>query len=160
MRIPRTASLHTRRCPRPPVSSPSPLLLAGYTFAATTPGRRGLTALHLSGLVADGGAIASLLSEKCPGEGSPGLRLQRLAGSACLRPGRLAACPLPHCMRARSPDTHPLHRPPPPCRPIPRTADALSGWEGAGAEDGTLPIEFARRTGLGGVVERFIAVKK
>lgn len=75
-----------------------------YTFAATTPGRRGLTALHLSGLVADGGAIASLLSEKCP--------------------------------------------------------DALSGWEGAGAEDGTLPIEFARRTGLGGVVERFIAVKK
>ncbi|PRW58718.1 copper responsive regulator 1 isoform A [Chlorella sorokiniana] len=76
----------------------------GYTFAATTPGRRGLTALHLSGLVGDGGAIASLLSEKCP--------------------------------------------------------DALSGWEGARAEDGTLPIDFARRTGLGGVVERFIAVKK
>lgn len=41
---------------------------AGFTFSATTPGRRGLTALHLSSLVADGGDIASLLSEKCPGE--------------------------------------------------------------------------------------------
>lgn len=38
--------------------------------------------------------------------------------------------------------------------------DAMSGWEGARAEDGTLPIDFARRTGLGGVVERFLAVKK
>lgn len=65
--------------------------------------------------------------------------------------------PLPRCMRARSPDLSP---PPPPCCPIPLTADALSGWEGARAEDGTLPIDFARRTGLGGVVERFIAVKK
>lgn len=75
-----------------------------YVFRSTTPGRRGLTALHLAGLVNDGGAMASLLSERC--------------------------------------------------------ADALSGWEGARAEDGTLPIDFARLSGLGGLVERFIANKK
>lgn len=72
-----------------------------HVFKSTTPGRRGLTALHLAGLVRDGGAIAVLLSEKC--------------------------------------------------------ADAVAGWEGAPAEDGTLPIEYARRTGTAAVLERFIA---
>ena len=38
----------------------------GYAFNATMPGRRGLTALHLAALVADGGAIAGLLTEECP----------------------------------------------------------------------------------------------
>ncbi|KAL4430673.1 hypothetical protein ABPG75_005929 [Micractinium tetrahymenae] len=76
----------------------------GYTFKSTTPGRRGLTALHLAGLVNDQGAIAALLSEKC--------------------------------------------------------ADALEGWERASAEDGTLPIDFARRTGAAAVVERLIALRR
>ncbi|KAL4859578.1 Teosinte glume architecture 1 [Chlorella vulgaris] len=74
-----------------------------HVFKSTTPGRRGLTALHLAGLVRDGGAIAVLLSEKC--------------------------------------------------------ADAVAGWEGAPAEDGTLPIDYARRTGTAAVLERFIATK-
>ncbi|KAL4432422.1 hypothetical protein ABPG77_001721 [Micractinium sp. CCAP 211/92] len=76
----------------------------GYTFKSTTPGRRGLTALHLAGLVNDGGAIAGLVSEKC--------------------------------------------------------ADALEGWERAGAEDGSLPIQFARHTGAAAVVERLIALHR
>jgi hypothetical protein len=38
----------------------------GHTFKATTPGRRGLTALHLAALVTDGGTIATLLCERCP----------------------------------------------------------------------------------------------
>lgn len=75
----------------------------GHVFRSTTPGRRGLTALHLAGLVRDGGAIMSLLSQRC--------------------------------------------------------ADAAGGWERATAEDGSLPIDFARRTGTAGVLERFLATK-
>jgi hypothetical protein len=37
----------------------------GHVWRATTPARRGLTALHLAGLVCDGGAIAGMLTAAC-----------------------------------------------------------------------------------------------
>ena len=38
----------------------------GLSLNATTPGRRGLTALHLAALVPDGGEVAGLLTRACP----------------------------------------------------------------------------------------------
>ncbi|GAB4817777.1 hypothetical protein N2152v2_004823 [Parachlorella kessleri] len=37
----------------------------GYSFKATTPGRRGLTALHLAALIRDQGVIAGMITELC-----------------------------------------------------------------------------------------------
>lgn len=74
------ARAHSRPC------LPAPASPAGYTFKSTTPGRRGLTALHLASLVNDGGAIAGLVSEKCAGEGG------RPSGSACLHTGSGIEC--------------------------------------------------------------------
>ncbi len=37
----------------------------GYSFKATTPGRRGLTALHLAALIRDQGVIAGMITEMC-----------------------------------------------------------------------------------------------
>ncbi len=112
--------------------------------------------------MADGGAIASLLSEKCPGE--LGWRVPGGAIDPWLVHTRLFLPMLQYPLYA----LHKEHTPPLCTRPHLLTrctwstllADAVSGWEGARAEDGTLPIDFARRTGLGGVVERFLAVKK
>ncbi len=49
---------------------------------------------------------------------------------------------------------------PRPLLPPSPAADALEGWERAGAEDGSLPIQFARRTGAAAVVERLIALRR
>lgn len=72
-----------------------------HEFKSTTPGRRGLTALHLAALVQDGGLTASLLTAACP--------------------------------------------------------DALHGWDGARAEDGSTPLALATRFGTRNTIERIIA---
>ena len=43
---------------------------------------------------------------------------------------------------------------------VPPPADALSGWEGCPAEDGSLPIDFAKRLGTAGVLERLLATRQ
>jgi hypothetical protein len=73
----------------------------GHQFKATTPGRRGLAAVHLAALISDGGLIAALLTAACP--------------------------------------------------------DALSGWEGARAEDGSTPLGLATRFGTLEALERVIS---
>lgn len=72
-----------------------------HEFRSTTPGRRGLTALHLGALVRDNGLTAALLTAGCP--------------------------------------------------------DALHGWEGARAEDGSTPLGLATRFGTATELERVIA---
>ena len=73
----------------------------GHEFKATTPGRRGLSAIHLAALISDGGLIAALLTAACP--------------------------------------------------------DALHGWEGARAEDGSSPLGLATQFGTLSDLERVIA---
>ena len=73
----------------------------GHEFKSTTPGRRGLTALHLAALVHDGGLIAALLTAACP--------------------------------------------------------DALAGWEGVRADDGSTPLGLATQHGTVADLERVIA---
>jgi len=72
-----------------------------HEFKATTPGRRGLSALHIAALISDGGLIAALLTAACP--------------------------------------------------------DALHGWEGAHAEDGSTPLGLATQFGTASNLERVIA---
>ncbi|KAL4524920.1 hypothetical protein Ndes2526A_g07018 [Nannochloris sp. 'desiccata'] len=73
----------------------------GHEFKATTPGRRGLAAVHFAALISDGGLIAALLTAACP--------------------------------------------------------DALNGWEGARAEDGSTPLGLATQFGTLSDLERVIA---
>ena len=73
----------------------------GHEFKATTPGRRGLAAVHLAALISDGGLMAALLTAACP--------------------------------------------------------DALNGWEGARADDGSTPLGLATRFGTLAELERVIA---
>lgn len=75
--------------------------MVGHEFRSTTPGRRGLTALHLGALVRDNGLTVALLTAGCP--------------------------------------------------------DALQGWEGARAEDGSTPLGLATRFGTAAELERVIA---